>query len=301
MKSNRLIPPIHPAQEPKFFSPQVARARRFYLNLQPPQGVRLAVVCGGLEHCRSDYTIHRRTFPYYSIEYVVHGSGYLKLQDQTFDLNSGAVFSYGPGVPHDITNDPDAPLVKYFVDFWGKQATSLLHSCKLQPGRVARVFPPNILSSLFDELVQSGLQQGRRNGELCVKLLECLALKITGANAPLKGIETLAYATYQHCRQRIEKDFIKLRNLDQIAAECHADKAYLCRLFRRYDQQSPYQLLLRFKMNHAAERLQQQGILVKQVAQETGFTDQFHFSRVFKNILGLAPNSFRSLQQEQSM
>jgi len=50
------------------------------------------------------------------------------------------------------------------------------------------------------------------------------------------------------------------------------------------------------KMNHAAERLQQTDILVKQVAVESGFSDPFHFSRVFHSILGLSPAAFRGLR-----
>jgi AraC-like DNA-binding protein len=75
----------------------------------------------------------------------------------------------------------------------------------------------------------------------------------------------------------------------QTAAECHVDDAYLCRLFQRYNHQSPHRLLIRLKMNHAAERLQSPGVLVKQVAEETGFTNPFHFSRVFKGVFGLPP------------
>jgi AraC-like DNA-binding protein len=74
------------------------------------------------------------------------------------------------------------------------------------------------------------------------------------------------------------------------------DAAYLCRLFRRYDHQTPYQFLLRLKMNLAAERLQNPGVLVKQVAAELGFHDPFHFSRAFKSILGLSPEAFRRLR-----
>ena len=42
------------------------------------------------------------------------------------------------------------------------------------------------------------------------------------------------------------------------------------------------------KMDYAAERLQSPGVMVKQVAEETGFTNPFHFSRVFKSVFGLA-------------
>jgi AraC-like DNA-binding protein/quercetin dioxygenase-like cupin family protein len=278
---------------PEFFSPQVAEARRFYLDLNPPKQRRLTLVCGGVEHCTPDYTIHRTTFPFYSIEYVACGHGELKLQGRTHALQPGRLFSYGPGVPHHIIGDRNDPLVKYFVDFAGTGAPDLLRSCHLAPGQVAQVYPPNTLSPLFDELIQSGLQVGRRNTGLCMKLLECLALKIAAANAPLEGAETLAFTTYQQCRRHIEQNFARLRTLEQIARECHANNAYICRLFRRYDRQTPYQYLLLLKMNYAAERLQQPGLLVKQVAEEAGFADPFHFSRVFRTVLGLSPASFR--------
>ena len=74
------------------------------------------------------------------------------------------------------------------------------------------------------------------------------------------------------------------------------NNAYLCRLFRRYDHQSPYQYLLRLKMNFAAEHLQRPGVLVKHVAVEAGFTDQFHYCRVFRSVFGVSPTRFRGLR-----
>jgi AraC-like DNA-binding protein len=68
-------------------------------------------------------------------------------------------------------------------------------------------------------------------------------------------------------------------------------------LFRRFDHASPYQFLLRLKMNSAAERLQAPGVAVKQVAQEMGFSDPFHFSRVFKKALGLTPAQYVRLNR----
>ncbi|MGB7848099.1 MAG: AraC family transcriptional regulator [Candidatus Acidiferrum sp.] len=284
------------AVAPAFFSRDVAAARRFYLDLNPPKRQKLAVVCGGLEHCATHYAIHRTNFPFYSIEYVARGNGELKLNGRLHVLRPGRVFSYGPGVPHDITGDPGSPFVKYFVDFTGKGATSLLRSCGLTAGSVKQVFPPHILSPLFDELIQSGLSGGHDNAELCAKLLECLALRLARTNAPVEETETLAFATYLRCRQYIEQHFVRLRTLEEVAAECHANKAYLCRLFRAYDHQSPYQYLLRLKMNYAAECMQKRGVLIKQAAQEVGFADPFHFSRVFHKVLGVSPSEFRSLR-----
>ncbi len=281
---------------PEFFSADVAQARRFYLDLNPPKTRSLVVVCGGLEYCTPDFVIRRDTFPYFSIEYVARGRGEVKLKGRARSLQAGRLFSYGPGVSQRITGDPSDPLVKYFVDFAGTQAAELLRSCKLSPGSVSEIFPANGLQPLFDELIQAGSQVHRGNAELCAKLLECMALRISSSRAPIEGAQTLSFATFERCRQHIELHALRLQSLDQIAGECHVNQAYLCRLFRRFDHISPYQYLLRLKMNHAAERLQQSAIMVKQVADEAGFSDPFHFSRVFHSILGLSPAAFRGLR-----
>ncbi|MGA2853125.1 MAG: AraC family transcriptional regulator [Verrucomicrobiota bacterium] len=285
-----------PAEAPEFFSPQVSAARRFYLNLNPPKHASLAVVSGGCEQCAPDYEIHRPTFPFYSIEYVVRGRGLLKLQKHSHSLQTGCVFSYGPGVRQDIIADPADPPVKYFVDFSGLQSKEILRHCHLPPGSASQIFPPNEIQNLFDELIRCGQRGGSQGAELCARLLECLALKIAGARAPLAGTEALSFTTYQRCWQHIETHFQRLKTLRQIAQECHVDAAYMCRLFQRYSHQSPYQILMRLKMNLAAEWLQQPGSLVKQVSERAGFSDQFHFSRAFKSVFGVAPNMFRRLR-----
>jgi AraC-like DNA-binding protein len=288
--------PMDDTGVPDFFSPHVAWARRFYLDLHPRAGRTLTLVCGGVETCTPDYAVQRRTFPFHSIEYVVSGRGTVKLHGRMHDVQPGSLFSYGPGVSHDIAVDPAAPLVKYFVDFSGRRAGALLRSCSLAGGRVSRVFPANELQAVFDELIRCGLQGTHYSVAAGEKLLESLVLKIAAARAPWQGRETLAFGTYQQCRQHMRQHFRRLKTLEQIAAECRLNPAYLCRLFRRYDQQTPYQSLLRLKMNLAAERLQQSAILVKQVAEEAGFGDAFHFSRAFKSVFGLSPDAFRRLR-----
>jgi AraC-like DNA-binding protein/quercetin dioxygenase-like cupin family protein len=281
---------------PEFFSTDVAEARRFYLNLNPPQNQMLVVVCGGLESCTPDYSIHRANFPFYSVEYVLRGRGRLVLHGRTHGLLPGRVFAYGPGVRHDITSDPADPLVKYFVDFSGTAGLKLMQSARLAPGEVAQVFPPHEAQGIFDELIHAGLNGTNHAAKLCARLLECLLLKIAGAPAPLEGKETRAFTTYQQCRQHVQEHFLRLKTLEQLAQECHLDAAYLCRLFRRYDHQSPYQYLLRLKLNAAAELMQSSEVLVKQVAEQVGFSDPFHFSRAFKSVFGLSPDAFRRLR-----
>ena len=281
---------------PEFFSTRIREAQRFYLDLNPPRGRTLAVVCGGWERCAPDYAIHRPSFPYLSLEYVVQGRGTVALGGRRHPLEPGRLFAYGPGTRQDIVADPDDPPFKYFVDFTGRNARALLRSCGLPPGTVGRVFPPTALQTLFDELVRAGQQASRHSGPLCVRLLECLALRLADAQAPVTPAESLAFRTYQLCRQHIQEHYARLRTLAEIARECRVNGAYICRLFRRYDSQTPYQYLRRLKITEAAALLEDPRVLAKQAGEAVGFDDPFHFSRAFKAVLGLSPDHFRRLR-----
>jgi AraC-like DNA-binding protein len=297
--TNRFQAPRRAETAPDFFSEKVARTRRFYRCLVPSQIYPLAVVCGGLEHTAPDYAIRRDSFSFYSIEYVVGGHGKVKLNGRRSSLQAGRIFSYGPGVRQEIIGDPAEPLVKYFVVFTGVNALEQLGICHLPPGSMSQVFPANALQTLFDELILVGSSEYGSSAALCAKVLECLSLKINVAKAPLKGRNTLAFGSYEHCRRYMEEHFHRLRTLAQISDECHVTKCYLCRLFRRYEQESPYAYLLRLKMNQAAELLQQGNLLIKQAAEQVGFEDEFLFSRRFKSFFGVSPKEFRGGGNQQ--
>jgi AraC-like DNA-binding protein len=290
------IIPEHSAKEPDFFSLQVREAQRFYLDLAPPATDPIAVVCGGYEKCASDYAIHRSSFPYYLIEFVARGKGSVTLGGKDYPLTIGTVFSYGPGVPHDFTTDPADPLEKYFLVCTGSRTLELLEKYNLAPGNIGRVYAPAEVQDAFDELIRNGQKHTHFSAALCANLLEYIILKIAESLIPWHNIETPAFRTYQHCHRYIWTNYFRLRSLEQIAKECHVDPSYMCRLFRRYAHQSPYQLLMRLKMNLAAEKLQNTEVLVKQISAQLGFLDPFHFSRVFKRIFGLSPEEFRRLQ-----
>src|SRR3989339_759128 len=89
-------------KEPKFFSKQVAKARRFYIQKLNTKDSRIKVVCGGCEHTSPDFEIDRKDFPYYCIEFVAKGAGYVTLNNIRYELKAGTIFSYGPGISQHI-------------------------------------------------------------------------------------------------------------------------------------------------------------------------------------------------------
>lgn len=285
---------------PSFLSSQVADARYFFLDLEADAEGPLSVVCGGCEHCLPEYHIKRRDFPYFSIEYVLEGRGELKFKAGRHKLHGGCLFSYGPKVPHEIITSIDEPLIKYFVDFTGQGAEHLMREHVVGPGQMVRISTPDRIMNIFEMLLHNGRNGTSYSQDICIHLLKALILK-TAENRLIEGsIESNAFATYLHCRLLIEESYYSLNNLNDIAEECHVEKAYLCRLFKRFDVHSPYQKLLRMKIEKAAELLLNTEYHVKEISSHLNFSDPYHFSRVFKRIYGKSPRDFRKTSHRHS-
>ncbi len=283
-------PPLRPS--PEFFTRRVTAARRFYLDLTPSARGTLTVVSGGWERVAPDYHIERRTFPFFTIELVTAGRGHLRLGGQIHPLGPGSVFVYDPSLPHEIRTDPHACLTKYFVNFAGRKARQLLRQADLLPGTVREVAPIEDLKQALDTLILFALRPGPQGTIVAALHLQALLCALMAGRAPSENAGLEARQTYARCRRVIEESALRWRNAEEAARACQVSPAYLCRLFARYAAESPYQFLLRLRLNHAASLLESGGWRVGEVADELGM-DPFHFSRAFKRVHGMAPDAFR--------
>ena len=283
--------------EPDYFSRQVRTARRFFRSEARPTGANeYSVVSGGMEICVPGYEIKRNNFPYLAIEFVSGGHGSLMLDGRSYELATGAVYAYGPSVPHRITADRNQPLEKYFVDCLPlpdyRTASGFPNENTNILGNVLFSRSPESLRTSFEELIEYGIQHSPQSGAICSRIVQLLALKISETAREHRETMSGAYTAYRRCRQLIFSHYLKLSDLKAVAAAGNVDVSYLCRLFKRFDSQSPYRYLTRLRMNHAAELLVRDGLSVKQTAGELGYQDSFVFSRRFKTIMGDSPKCF---------
>ncbi len=276
---------------PTFLSTQITAASRFYLSLKPSRSAALSVVCGGWEQCSPEYLIDRPTFPYHSIEFVVGGRGTVRLAEEEHPLTADSLFVYGPDIPHVIRTSSDAPLLKYFVDFTGRDARKLIADCGLASGRPLQFANAGEVRRHFDQLIVLGLLRDQRTERTCALQLELLLHAIARSTQPTSPAARRLQETFLRCRQHIDQHFLSIHSIEQVAAACHLHKSHLCRVFRQFHNETPLEYLQRLQMQWAANRLQNSGALVRQVADELGI-DPFQFSRTFKRVHGLSPRAF---------
>lgn len=279
-------------EEPVYFSRQVNRAKRFY-RLSNEQHIvsnlDFQVVAGGRETCSPGYTVKRKSFPYHTIEFITRGHGRLILNETSWELTPGTVFTYGPGIPHEIQNDTDKPFEKYFVNLSGEKAAYLLKAQLSISGRVLHTSTPHSLLQTLEELIQYGLDYSPWSDKLCSSLVKVLAYKIARSALTHGDPGTLGFETFLRCRNYTAAHYKDYRTLEALSEACAVSPAYLCRLFKKFDHQSPYQYLLRLQMNHAVDRLLEDSLQIQEVAFEMGYDNPQHFSRTFKKVIGISP------------
>lgn len=279
------------------FSSQITEGR-YYCPEKIGRNERLQIRSVGREQCRQDYFVERETFPWWAIELVMQGEGYVEFGQKRFPLGTGSLFCYGPGVAHRIVTSEERPLLKYFIDFSGAKARQMLAQGALRPGQTRYALYPQELQEILERIIQEGNRKARFSTEIVQGYLNIFFHKLHEGVMETKGDRpSRTLETYLRAQGQMEKNFTRFSRLEDIAGELNLSPETLCRLFQHYAALSPYQYLLRLKMNLAVDLLLSTDLLVKEVGQRIGMEDPFHFSRLFKQSRGVAPEEFRRLRQ----
>ena len=93
----------------------------------------------------------------------------------------------------------------------------------------------------------------------------------------------------------VEESYAKAITLDELSKIAQMNKYVLLRTFTKEKGITPYQYLLTTRINKARALLEN-GIEPIDVAIHTGFSDQSHFTNVFKKLIGVTPGQYKSIR-----
>jgi AraC-like DNA-binding protein len=82
--------------------------------------------------------------------------------------------------------------------------------------------------------------------------------------------------------------------LEDLALVAGLSVSHYCAVFKQKTMQTPLQLFTSMKIQRACQLLQSKNVTIKSIAYQLGFFDQYHFSKVFKQVMGVAPKNFRA-------
>ncbi|UEM01849.1 AraC family transcriptional regulator [Skermanella rosea] len=168
-----------------------------------------------------------------------------------------------------------------------------LRDLAIEPGRP--VDDPSIAALAAAML--PALTMPERVGLLLIDHLTCAlanhVLTAYGRLSPAKGVGKLA-----PWQERRAKDMISARldgeiRLAELAAECRLSVGHFVRAFRHTTDTTPYQWLLRRRVEHAKALMRDGTRSLADIALDCGFADQSHFTRTFGRLVGMTPRVWR--------
>ncbi|WP_088243462.1 AraC family transcriptional regulator [Calothrix rhizosoleniae] len=81
--------------------------------------------------------------------------------------------------------------------------------------------------------------------------------------------------------------------LDEIASYLNLSRYYFCRLFKQSTGSSPYQYVIKCRVERAKKLLKQGNLTLAEIALNCGFAHQSHFHHHFKRLTGMTPIQYR--------
>ena len=92
----------------------------------------------------------------------------------------------------------------------------------------------------------------------------------------------------------IEANYTKKLTLGEVAEKTYVSQWHLSKLLNRHTGQSFSDILNHVRIEHAKELLQDPSLRIGEIAEQVGFLDIAHFSRVFKKQEGISANEYRN-------
>lgn len=243
------------------------------------------------------YHISRRDFPYYIFEYIIAGKGKLRVENEHYVPEAGDVYIIPANTDHEYFSDPDEPWYKLWFNIGGSLIQSML-SCYGIHGVVLFKHVPQKIRHIFED----GIATLQKCQDDCLKLAPGIFLNI---------IMELA-EHHRNMEQNISPDAAKIRDLlllnisnpdfciSDMEQHIYYSRSQILRIFEQSFKVPPYQYLLNQRIECAKLLLKDPTRNVKHVALSLGFSDAFHFSKVFKKKTGFSPIEYqKTVLQEQ--
>ena len=95
--------------------------------------------------------------------------------------------------------------------------------------------------------------------------------------------------------QYIESHYQTDISLSELADLLRVNRFYFCRFFKEVTGSTPIEYLNNFRIHQAVSLMRRQpGYTITQVATLVGYNDSSYFARVFRNIMGESPSTYKA-------
>lgn len=102
----------------------------------------------------------------------------------------------------------------------------------------------------------------------------------------------------QQIREQLEAEFLTPPSLAQLAQSVNVHPVTVAKTFRTIFHVTMSEFIRQRRIEFACGQLLQSQLSISQIALESGFYDQSHFTNAFKRVMGVTPAEYRTINQK---
>lgn len=249
----------------------------------------------------------RQNIQVHSLYWIQEGEGVFRTDTAEHPVSADMLFYLRPGLSMDMSSGDRDPLritmillslytLSPSADNQGRARPleELPLPFLMRPGRE----PGRALGQLFRRIAGGWVPGSTGSGMKTQALLYQLLYEIFQAKDSGHPDRGQGYELFMRMKEELEQRYSEPLQIHELAARYGISPSYVRSLFQRYLHKSPKTYLSLIRYEHAKKLLLYTGLTVREIAAACGYSDEFHFSKAFKQLSGQPPSRLRSPGRE---
>ncbi len=244
----------------------------------------------GYFDCKPAYGVARNVFASYLLIVMMTGSLSYETGHSRGIVRAGQALLLDCSVPHAYRAMGKCSFT--FVHFSGAQSRELFAEIEGKGGNVIRVQDVNLMHETIGEML-SQMREARHISEASASvMIYTLLMQLLSASGA-SGEGGLGDPVVDQAIAYIQGRLNGKLTVDEVAAAVGYSPSYFSRLFSRLTGMSPYQFIVKSRVEQAQQLLQTTRLTVQDVAFQTGFNSAANFCYTFRKMTGISPHEYR--------
>lgn len=247
---------------------------------------------GHKKYCPPNFKCGPDMYDHYILHYIIDGTGTYTNGIHSYKVRQGDLFLILPYQAVCYQADSVTPWTYYWVGFNGIEVPNLLNLCGFSEDHLLIHYPE------ADSLIQymSGINHLHRTGAaqeygLIGYLYQIFSLLISTNQTKINTTYAdYYYKAIQYIRLNYNDSDLTVSN---IASHIGITRTHLYRIFDQQSHQSVQNCITDFRLKKAVMLLENSTSAIGDIALSCGFSDQSHFSSMFKKKYQLSPSQYR--------
>lgn len=245
----------------------------------------------------------------YEIHFLEKGKGWFYVGDREYYMNQGDIIWLHSMEGNSFRPD-GAPFRLVFVTFNINNHKNCGKIEKLNNSFKEENFPFRIgetsnIQEIFHQMHREMSIQSCEHTLRVKLLLGTIILKIKDMGKQHDNVKNVRYTVNMGTRELINRVFVFLQDnynreikLEEIGRTFNLHPRYLCTVFRQISGKTTSEFLREIRLEKAKRLLLYTQLSITEIALEVGFSNSQYFSRVFSQVEGMEPSSFRKARRQ---